>query len=240
MPRTNDNRELLKQLDLVERFVQTTGGDQTATAAIVAGLTLATIAASTSFASADPVLIVGDGGTELNEITGTPATAMPLKYKIQLAQSIGARVLEMQKLTLGDIDPGGVKIASSQQLNAIMSAISNTPIAQYASPVELSFEIPLIGMNNLNLAAFFGITEAETGAGTTADPYALTAGQDNINTQGYLAYRVSGTLFDGRRIYFDIVDARQSANGTLQINRQAPTIITLSGKFNVLTTRINS
>lgn len=240
MPRTNDNRELLKQLDLVERFVQTSGGDTTFTTAITTGLTLGTVAATTSFVSADPVFIIGDAGTELNFITGTPATAMPFQYKLQLAQSVGARMLEMQKLTLGDIDPSGVKITSSQSLNSIMSAIANNPIAQFASPVELGFEIPVMGMNNLNMAAFFGITEAETGAGSVADPYTLTVGQDNINTQGYLGYRISGTFFDGRRVYFDLVDARQNANGTITVNRQSPSVLTLNGKFNTMHIRITA
>lgn len=238
--RTGTNEEILKQLDSVERYVQTvtTPFDQTATAAIVAGATLATVGATANAASLDPVLFIGDGSPELNFIAAAPATAMGFRYPFLNGQSIGARLLEMTKIQLGDIEPGGVQIQSSQQLNSIMSAIANTPIAQFPSPVEFSFNIPLLGFNPKNVAAFFGIEEAGVvGSGTAAAPESILVGQDNVGNQGYLAYRIWGTLYDGRRVILDLCDARQSANGGFTLNRQTPTVITLNGKFNSLIVR---
>jgi len=240
MPRINNGGELFKQLDSIEKYVQVAGGDQTATSAVVTGVTLVTVGATTSFASADPVFIIGDGGFELNEITGTPATAMPLKWKTQFAQSVGARLLEAQKIVLGDIGQDGVQLTPSQQLTAIFSAISSVPIAQIASPVELQATFGLLGWNNLNLQTFFGITEGETGAGTAADPYTAMVGEANINNAGYQAFRFTGKLFDGRTVMVDLLDARIQVSGSIQFNRQSPAILPVTLKFNNLIQRIST
>lgn len=240
MPRSNTGAELFKQLDSVEKFVPASGGDQTISSAVATAVTLVTVGATTSFASADPVLIIGDGGMELNEITGTPATAMPLKYRTAFAQSAGGRLLEMQKLVVGDIEQGGVVITPSQQLTSIFSAIANVPIAQIASPVEMQATIPLLGWNNLNLQTFFGISETEVGAGTPADPYQVAVGEANINNVGYQAFRLWGTLFDGRRVIIDLVDARVQVSGSITLNRQAPAVLPVTIKFNNLIQRIST
>lgn len=238
MPRSNTGAELFKQLDSVEKYISAAAGDQVISAAVATGVTLVTVAGSTSFASADPVLIIGDGGVELNEITGAPSTAMPLKYKTQFAQSAGGRLLEMTKIIVGDIEQGGVVISPSQQLTSIYSAIASVPIAAIASPVEMSATIPLLGWNNLNLQTFFGITEAESGTGTAADPYTMNVGESNVNGVGYQAFRLTGKLFDGRTVLIDLIDARVQIGGSMTFNRQTPAVIPVTIKFNNLIQRI--
>jgi len=239
MPRSNNGSEIFKVLTALDKYIPASGGDQTFTTAVTTGVTLCTVGATTSFVSADPVILFGDGGMELNAITGTPATAMPLLYKTSFAQSVGGRLLEMQKIVLGDIDPAGVQFTPSQQLTEVMSALSSVPIATIPGAVQMSATFSLLGWNNLNLQEWFGITEGESGAGSTADPYYVAVGESNIGNASFKCYRLTGTLFDGRTVQLDFNDARVQVGGTAQFNRgQNPANMPVTVKFNNLVQRI--
>lgn len=238
MPRSNNGSEIFKAITGLDKYVPATGGDTTFTTAVVTGVTLATVAASTSLVSADPVILYGDGGMELNAITGTPATAMPLLYKTAFAQSVGGRMLEMSRVILGDIDPAGLQFTPSQQLQDVMSALSSVPIATIPGPVAMQATFSLLGWNNLNLQEWFGITETESGAGTTADPYYVAIGEGNIGNRTFSCYRMTGTLFDGRTVQIDFCDARVQVGGTAQFNRQNPATMPVTIKCNNVVQRI--
>jgi hypothetical protein len=240
MPRQNTGQELYKFLTNLSKFmVQSGGGDTTTSASLAVGASTVTTAAITNFTNGDPVCIDGDGGTELNAINGTVATSEPLKYKSAFAQSSGARFVEMVEKPLGHIDENGITFGVQQQLNPVVSAISRVPIGYLVGgPGEMSLSVALRGFNNLNFQTMYGLDEAETGTGTSADPYQAAIGLVNLGSHGLLCFRASGTLYDGRTVTQDFCGAKVEVNGSIQIGSSRPPVIPLVIKYTNIIQRI--
>lgn len=240
MPRQNTGQELYKFLTNFSKFmVQPSGGDTVTTAGLATGASVVATSAITNFTTGDPVCIDGDGGTELNAISGTVATSEPLKYKSAFAQSAGARFVEMVEKVLGHIDENGITFGVQQQLNAVVSAISRVPIGYLVGgPGEMSLSVALRGFNNLNFQSMFGIDEAETGTGISTDPYQAAIGLVNLGSHGLQCYRATGTLYDGRTVTQDFCGAKIEVNGSIQIGSSKPPIVPLAIKYTNIIQRI--
>ena len=232
MPRLNDSTQLFKSISTLEvfRLATATPGDTITTAALAAAAPSVSVSATTSFASADPVFIIGDGGVELNAC-GTPALAMPLKYKAAFAQSTGARFVEAIGVNLGYLSEAGATFSPSQSLTAILSANSATPLNYITGSAELSATFELLAFSGLNLHTMLGITEAETGVGTAADPYQYVVGGANIGTQGTQCFRLTGVLHSLQNFHLDFLNARIEVGGQMTFNRSAPAVYPVTIKF---------
>lgn len=238
MPRLNDGTQLFKSISTLEayRLATATPGDTITTASLAAGASSVSVSATTSFASADPVFIIGDGGVELNAC-GTPALAMPLKYKAAFAQSAGARFVEAISVGLGYLSEEGASFSPSQSLSAILSANSATPLNYISGIAELSVSFGLLAFTGLNLHTMLGITEAETGAGTSADPYQYVVGGANIGTQGTQCFRLTGVLHSLQNFHMDFLNARVEVGGQVTMNRGAPAVYPVTIKFTSMVKR---
>lgn len=239
MPRLNDGTQLFKSISTLDvyRLATATPGDTITTAAVSVGASTVSVSATTSFASLDPVFIIGDGGVELNEIGGAPALAMPVKYKTAFAQSTGARFVEALKTTLGYLSEEGASFSPSQSLSAILSANSATPLNYISGIAELSVSFGLLAFTGLNLQTMLGITEAETGTGVTADPYQYVVGGANIGTQGTQCFRLTGVLHSLQNFHMDFLNARVEVGGQVTMNRGAPAIYPVTIKFTSMVKR---
>jgi hypothetical protein len=242
MPRQNDATELFRKLTAFDLFRIQSGtiGDTTTTAAILGDGTEATVGvtAITNFTNGDPVFISGDGGVELNAINGTVATAMPMRYKPKLAQAIGARFVEAVRVPLGKIAEGGVSISPSRSLTAIPSALDDFPIAYIEGPVEVTFSVPLLGYNIPNWQLLLGYAEAETGVGTSADPWQGVIGAVNQTLLGLQAFRLTGSRHDGKTVLVDLLDAKLETSGSIDHNRQAPSVLSVTGRVTKMIVRV--
>lgn len=223
MPRQNDGAELFKALDSLQVFRQVSGGGSTTlAAAATGGASVINITANTNFTANDPVMIIGSGGTELNAITNTtPTTAVPLLYKLGSAQASGAQVIEAVGSSLAHISEDGIDWGGNMPINPVYSALSNAAINYYYGNVELEGALNLLGFNVANLHTWFGITEAETGTGTSADPYQGVVAGALMGTQGVQCLRATGRRFD-KNIIVDFQDAKIAPAGTAKMNRATP------------------
>ena len=240
MPRRNNGLEVFSRVVSIEKYALATTavGDQLTTAAAAAGGSAVTVGAITGFAANDPVFLVGSGGFELNAV-GTPAVNMPLLYKLAFAHAAGARLVEAQRLDLGHLDEGGVTFGGSVQLNPVNAATSRVPIAYVAGAGELTANFNLRGYNNLNLATIFGLDEAETGAGTAADPYQLGISGATIGAHGLQAYRVRGLLADGvTNVMLDFCGATVQVNANVQLGGGNGAALGMAIKYSNLIQRI--
>lgn len=238
MPRLNDNTQIFKSISTLDvyRLATATPGDTVTTAALSVSASVCSVSATTSFASADPVFIIGDGGVELNAC-GTPATAMPLLYKAAFAQSTGARFVEAVKTPLGYLSEDGVTFAPSQSLSAILSANSATPLNYISGIAELSVSFGLLAFTGLNLQTLLAITESEIGTGVVADPYQYSVGGANIGTQGVQCFRLTGILHSLQNFHMDFLNARVEVGGQTTMNRSAPAIYPVTIKFTSMVKR---
>jgi len=244
MPRQNDGTELFRKLTAFDlyRIASGTFGDTTTTAAILGDGTETTVAvtAITNFANGDPVFISGSGGVELNAVNGTPATAMPVKFKPKLAQASGARFVEAVKVPLGKVAEGGVSISPSRSLTAIPSALDDFPIAYIEGAVEVSFTVPLLGYNIPNWQLLIGYAEGETGTGTAADPWQGVIGAVNQTLLGLQAFRLEGLRHDGKTVLVDLLDAKLETSGSVEHNRTAPAQLSVTGRVTKMIIRVHT
>lgn len=240
MPRTNDFNELFRKLDSLQVFRQVSGGGSTSLAAALASAAaVANLAATTSFASGDPVFIIGSGGTELNAITGvTPTTAVPLLYKANFAQASGASFVEAVATSLGHIEEGGIVLNASQPMSPINSAFDALPLTYIYGYGELEATFGLLGLNGLNLQTALAIPESEQGAGTAGDPYQVGLSGATMGTQGIQCFRAMGSRHDGKTVMLDFNNAKISMNGGVNMNRTAPAVIPCTIKFTTAVLRV--
>lgn len=239
MPRLGTGSELFKYLTSVTKYVVTTsGGDTTTAEAIVVDAEDVNVTAITNFTAADVCMIDGSGGTELVTI-GTPATTpMPVTRPFAIAQDSGARFVEMTAASLNHIAEGGVQFGGSLTLTEIKAATSRTAIAFIADAAVLTWTIPVLGFNLLNLQAAFGATEGEQGAGTVADPHQVVIGPDTVGTQGIHCYRCLGVRHDGKIVEVDFLDCTVEVNTNITIGAPNPDGMTITGKAGTITGRI--
>jgi hypothetical protein len=238
MPRLNDNTQIFKSVSTLDvyRLATVTPGSTVTTAALAVSASVCSVSATTSFASADPVFIIGDGGVELNAC-GAPAVAMPLQYKAAFAQSAGAQFVEAVKTPLGYLSEDGVSFSPSQSLNAILSANSATPLNYISGIAELSVSFGLLAFSGLNLQTILGITESEIGAGTPTDPYQVSVGGASIGTQGVQCFRLTGLLHSLQNFHMDFLNARVEVSGQTTMNRSGPAIYPCTIKFTSMVKR---
>jgi len=241
MPRLNSGSELYKYLNNVYKFVipATTHGDTTTSGAIAAAVDTVDITATTNFSDGDYVVIDGDGGMEVTKISGSPATNdCPLDRPLLLAQSSGARFVEVSRIDIGHVAEGGMQFGGSLTLTPIKAATSRTAIAFFADAAELTWSIPLLGFNNLNLQSIFGATEGESGTGTASDPYAVAIGTDTVGTQGILCLRAVGVTQGGQVVEQDFLDCTVEVNTNVTIGAAQPDGMTYTGKCSTIIQRI--
>ena len=241
MPRSNSGSELFQYLDHFYKFIikTSTPGDTTTTSPIVQGDSTVDLTAVTNFSDTEYAMIDGDGGVEITQIDGSPATTnCPLDRPLLLAQSSGARFVEATRIDLGHIAEGGIQFGGSQTLTEIKAATSRTAIAFFGESTTLQLTAPLLGYNNLHLQAVHGATEGEIGSGTESAPYAVAISQDTVGTQGLHCYRAEGTLYDGRIVQVDFVQATVEINTNITIGAPNPDGMTLSAKVTAFLQRI--
>lgn len=242
MPRLNTGQELWKSLDTLQVFRQVSaGGASSAAAAITAGATAVNFAATTLFTSGDPLFIVGSTGTELNAITATtPSTAVPLLYPAAMANPSGSQLLEAVATTLGHVSQQGLVVDPQSPLAAVFSALGHTPIGYLRGYGELTAQFALQGFNILNIQTLFGATEAEGGAGTSADPYRGAIVGASVGTQGIQCLRATGTRLDGSTVIVDLNGAIISPRGGIPLSRGQETSLPCDVRFTSWVVRIYS
>lgn len=240
MPRTLDFNELFRKLDSLQVFRQVSGGGSTSLAAALASAaSVVNVASMTSFASGDPVFIIGSGGTELNAITAvTPTSAVPLLYKANFAQASGASFVEAVATSLGHIQANGIVMNASQPMTPINSAFDALPLTYIYGYGELSATFGLLGFNGLNLQTALGIPESEQGAGTSGDPYQVGLSGATMGTQGIQCFRAMGSRHDGKTIMLDFNNAKIAMEGAVNLQRTAEAAIPCSIKFTTAVLRI--
>jgi hypothetical protein len=133
---------------------------------------------------------------------------------------------------------GGLQFSGSNTLTEIKAATSRTAIAFFGESTTLSISVPLLGYNNLNLQAVYGVTESESGSGTEAAPYVALISGDTVGTQGLHCYRAEGVLYDGRIVQVDFTQATVEINNTITIGAPNPDGMTLTAKVTSFIQRI--
>jgi hypothetical protein len=232
MARLNTGDEVLESLTAIDLYREATGthGDTLTTAAILQSDLTTTVAAITNFTTLDPVLIVGDAGHELNSLNGAPAgLILTLLRKLVFAQSAGARVVEMVKVSIGHIGEDSAEYSGSPAVNAVAAATSKFPIAYIAVGGELSFKFSLLGYNIENMQLAFGVIENVIGAGTSADPYQGGVGLTSPNL-GLLAFRARGVRKDGSLTEVDFLGCTITGSPTENISGKSGRPIPIEGR----------
>lgn len=240
MPRLNSGSELFKYLNSVKKYVVAgSGANTTTTEAITVGMLDTDVAAITGGAAGDYVLISGDGGVELTKISSAAGTNFVWDRPLAIAQSSGADVDEATEINLGHVEESGATFGGTYSLTPINAATSRVALASLAESAELTFEIPLLGYNNLNLQAAFGVTEAELGAGSSSDPYRVVIGRSTVGTQSSIqAFRLAGVRFDSKNVEIDILEATMEVNANITIGATTPPSLVLSGTCTAFIQRI--
>lgn len=239
MPRLNNGLEVLKGISKVEAFsiVGSSPFDTTTTADLAVLAATIGVTAITNATAADPIMIIGDGGVELNKL-GTPNLTMPLGWKAAIAQSSGARMVEAVGRNLGHIDASGVQYSANMQLTPIDAATSVTPIAYQRGLGELSAKFNLRGFNNQNWQFIHGVEESESGAGTQSDPYQSVIGGQSLGTHGLLCIRVTGYRFDSKTVTQDYCNVTMDVQVNTNIGGNTPAVLPASMKFDHVIQRI--
>lgn len=240
MPRTNSGLEIYKALNSVTKYIEAAGthGSTTLSAPSAVGDATVTVAATTSFTAADPCFITGGAGTELVTI-GTPNTTMPLAQPTLLVHPSGAQLIEAQAIALGHIDENALDFGGSVGAQLVRAATSRIPIATIAEPGEFSFSFNLLGWNNLNLQAAFGVPEGEDGTGTSSDPYGAGIHGSNIGTQSALqAFRFVGVNNNSQTIQLDLCGCTVEVSVQAKLGGTTPGVLTLAGSYTNLFQRI--
>lgn len=235
MPRQNSIDEVFQYLTSFKKYVESTGthGSTTASEAITQDMAATNIASSTNFAGTEYVLISGDGGVEIAKmasIDAGPPIDVTWTRPLAIAQSSGATVVEATEIDMGHVGEEGITYGGTQTITPINAATSRTPLGYIIAAAELTFSVPLLGTNNLNLQSVFGATEGEQGAGSAADPYYVVIDGNTIGTQGTLGLRATGSLYGGEIIEVDFLGVTVEINVSRNIGGTAVTGYTLNGK----------
>lgn len=239
MPRLLNGQEVFKYVNKVSvlRIKAATPGDTTTSAALARAAVNVGVASSTNFTNGEFAFVIGSGGTDVVKL-GAPAATMPFTTKPLFAQDIGARLVSAEEIQLGHISEQGVTFGGSMTLNPVKAATSRTPIAYISDPGEMTASLSLLGHNNQNLMLAFGATEAEDGAGNTADPYQVGVGQTTMGSQGLQAIRILGERHDAKIVEMLFVAAQVEVNVNSTLGSGQQSGIPVSMKFTNLIQRI--
>jgi hypothetical protein len=242
MPRSNSIDEVFQYLNTFYKFTEATGthGSSTTNEAITVDMADVDLVASggTNFTNGDFLLISGSGGVEISKLATKTTDNLAFDRPVQIAQDAGAIVVEAVRTDLGHVGEEGVTFGGTQTITPINAATSRTPLGYIIATAELTFSVPLLGTNNLNLQTVFGVTEAENGVGTAADPYAVVIDGNTIGTQGLQGYRAVGQLYGGEIIEIDFLGVTTEINVSRNIGGTAVTGYTLNGKATGFAQRI--
>jgi hypothetical protein len=223
---------IIKSLTSLDLYKQqpTTPGDTTTTSALARLATTIPVAAITNFADTEPFFIIGDGGTELNTVSGAPSGSNIVPATpIALAQSSGARVLEALKYPLGHIGEGSAKITGSSTTVPIPAATSATPIGFLSTGGALGFAFSLLSADARTLALAFGQDELETGAGTAADPWTTVISQLTVGTHALACLRGRALRKDGKIVLIDMLDCTVTVAADFNFAGKAVSPIAVAG-----------
>jgi hypothetical protein len=240
MPRTLDATQLFRKLTDLSfyRLKTAPAGSTTSTGALTVGQTTLTVGSVTNFASADPVILSGSGGVELNEVVAAASTnGFVLLYKAAVAQNAGASIQEATRLQLGHLEENGLQISPSFAQTAIRSAIADLPIQYIPGQAEIVANFGLLEFVGQNWQTAFGIPESEIGTGIITDPYQVYIGGTDFGTQTLQVLRAAGTLFSGDTVYLDFNDARIEVQGSVNLNRQNAAAIPCAVRCSSMTFR---
>lgn len=242
MPRGNGSQDLYRYLNAVKKYVEQAGthGDTTTSAQTTAGgIAGVNVAAITNFTNTDPCLLSGSAGTEMVKINGTVATTPLPLTQIALVHPIGTRLVEAQEIDMGHIGENGLTFGGTVTAQLVRAATSRIPIATIPEPGEFSFTFDLLGWNNLNLQAVFGVPEGELGAGSAANPYLAAINGANIGTQSALqVFRFEGTLNDARTVWIDLCGAQVQVNVNAQVGSSNIPSLTMAGSYSGIIQRV--
>ncbi len=239
MPRTLNAQELFRRLDTFQVFRQVGSTQAAAAAQITAGQAVVNFTSTTGFTAADPIIMIGSGGAELNAIGAaiTPTTAVPILYPALVPNPSGTQILRAAATNLGEIEEGGIRIAGSAPLVPINSALQGAPIHYISSVGELTASLGLLGFNGLNLQTIFSIPESEIGTGAASSPFGVAILGANIGLQGVQCFRATGTRVDGAVIQVDFNNARVEPQGEIPLQRTSSVPLPLLLKFTSMTYR---
>lgn len=232
MPSIPSTASIIKSLTSIDLYqIQpTTPGDTTLTANAARAATSLTVAAITNFASADPIFLVGDGGTELNSINGAPSgTTIVPAQPLAIAQSTGARVVEAVKYALGHIAEGSARLTGSSSTVPIPAATSAVPIGFLSTGGTLGFAIAGLSFDSRILNLAFGQDQLETGAGTSGDPWTMVVGQLSVGTHSLACLRGLATRKDGKTVQVDMLDCTVTVAADVNYSGKAVNPIAIAG-----------
>jgi hypothetical protein len=240
MPRLNTQTERYKNITEIALFEAPSSSvvSTTSAGALAYGDQVIDLTAVTSMADGDHLFIDGDGGLELNQISGTPATTdCPLKYKAELAQASGATVTVVSKKVLGYPTRDGLALGGSLSNTAIESAIAALPIGYVAGVADLTLNFAMYGWNVQNLQLMFGAPEKEQGTGTSSDPYQGGVFGSTVATAGTRVLRITGTRADLKTWTIDFLDFVHEISGNTQMGKD-PASYPVAGKCTGIIKRI--
>lgn len=229
IPSTASIIKSLTSIDLY-KIKSSSPGDTTTTSAIARLAATIPVAAITNFSDTDPFFIVGDGGTELNVVSGAPSgTDIVPGRPIALAQASGARVVEATKYVLGHIAEGSARMTGSSSTIPIPAATATTPIGFLSTGGELGFALAGLSFDTRILSLAFGQDELETGAGTAADPDTTVISQSTVGTHSLACLRGRAVRKDGRIIEIDMLDCTVTVAADVNFSGKAVNPIAIAG-----------
>lgn len=232
---------IFKQLTSITfyREAASTHGSTTTTAALARLASTLPVVAITNFTDLDPIVIQGDGGTELNAINGAPAGSNIVNLRpIALAQSSGAAIIEMVSSAAGHIADGSAKVGGSSSTTPITAATAVSPIGFLSGAAALTFAFSLKDFSVRSLAMAFGQEENETGAGSSADPYQIPVGLSTVGTHGLLCARLRGVRKDGKIIEVDMCDMTVTVAADVNLSGKTDVQIPVAGSCTGLIFRL--
>lgn len=207
MARLNHKGEYWDHLDSVEllRDQTTTPGDTTVATAASAGDTTIELASAANFLDGDLIRINVRDRLEINQIEGTPATTMPLRFPLAYDHAVGIQVIEQEPFDLGNILDAGVRVTFSGDHNPVNAATKRLVTAYLTGHAEIMSEFELLGFALENLAVAVGMPESlVAGSGTSAAPTTLAITADDFNTENDLSWRFTGATKQGEVVLLDL------------------------------------
>lgn len=233
MARTLAAGELFRRLThfFVTRIQTGTIGDTTTTAAVTGSGTETTVAvtAITNFTSADPCLIIGDGGIE-RVVIGTPVATMPVTPPPRIPQSSAARFVEAVDLNPGKLDPDSVVFGMARSLTAVFEEIGDAPVVYIPGTIEFDLSFALLSINGLNLQLLAGYLEEETGAGSSITvPTQSVFGKADQSTDSEKVVTIRGLRHDLKKFQIELCNAYVEVAVSATFGKSGPT--KLNGKF---------
>lgn len=233
MSRTITPTQVFRRITSLEMYTEPlTALVSTTTSAAEAKLSVSLgVASITGFADLDDIGIEGDGGMELNHISGAPGSGVIVpKYKLAFAQGAGAEIWKMSKVQLGHLEQNGLAWSPSRSLNPIVAATSDTPLCYNEGGLEMKAASGLLNLNGPNILTTLGLADNETGTGTPSDPFQSTIGPNESKLLRTI-FRGIGALHNGVLFHVDMINARFEATGSVTMNSQGAASLPLNIGF---------